>query len=580
MDSFIKIIAPMTGALEPDWLENPQQAFQRCDILQKIKFILGQAVSINYLERVFDGKLPVFIEAYKKYVLSFLFCDIENLKEDDSNSNYPIEFVNAVENIRTLLTSDKKYFSAEECFAVLESNVVAPIPCTRSFYVPYLKFIDHLRKADDVQTDANALEFKDFKVSEAVAIPQFVYTGAVLSESDETICESYTFDYKLAKKFADNNHCKVNGIFPYWLGFNYSQITFKGVLGILGTYGALEMNPVQFKNSLSGAYYLALAVIKILRPDDTMLEAIDSKAMTMLGSFLIDVCSRFKIAADADTLAMFYSTDSSKLNLVTVLLADSPESVSKEAYAMFMNSAVSKVPLKAANDNEEESEDEGDENPKKADDSEDSEEDSKKESEDDSAEIDNPPEFNEDDFKVEEDESDDESDSSPDQDDSDKSTDETTDESKDEDKTDDQTDTDENQSDDTEDQKSEDEATDSEDKEDNSESKDDEDSTEDEDDEDNTPARAQIPVPNIPGINIQSGLDLNLADDGETIDSFLYREEVGNFLEKVIESGNLSVQQESILKIIRSELLNILNISSLYNLVKETLSLDNQHSEK
>jgi hypothetical protein len=83
----------------------------------------------------------------------------------------------------------------------------------------------------------------------------------------------------------------------------------------------------------------------------------------------------------------------------------------------------------------------------------------------------------------------------------------------------------------------------------------------------------KIPKPKLPGINLKKGVTLELAQDDEDIDTFLYRKEVGSFIDSVLANPNhLSIQQQEMLKNIKSQLLFTLNVQSLYNLLKSTVS--------
>ena len=86
-----------------------------------------------------------------------------------------------------------------------------------------------------------------------------------------------------------------------------------------------------------------------------------------------------------------------------------------------------------------------------------------------------------------------------------------------------------------------------------------------------TGSHTTLPKPRIPGMSLKRGIKLKLANDDETIDSFLYRKEVGSFIDDIVSNPNhdFSVQQIQAFKIIKSRLLWTLNVQSLYNLLKE-----------
>jgi hypothetical protein len=82
-----------------------------------------------------------------------------------------------------------------------------------------------------------------------------------------------------------------------------------------------------------------------------------------------------------------------------------------------------------------------------------------------------------------------------------------------------------------------------------------------------------LPKPKLPGINLKKGVTLELAQDDEDIDTFLYRKEVGSFIDSVLANPNhLSIQQQEMLRKIKSQFLYTLNVQSLYNLLKSTVS--------
>lgn len=551
--SFIQMIVPVNGS-HTGYFYNQQVSKSVSDssISVALRFLLGQAISMNYLGRLFGGrvvdwsptKCPVFISNYRTQLQDYIVEVVNRVKDEGMSEEERTYYLDIFKSISDLLTDRESGYirHADKLIAFLypEDDTVTPIPCTRNFVEPYLKYLEACSHSDIKA---------DFTIDHIVSVPQFFYNGNIIIEEDIPVGTQYNYSYVGTRHFTEHPHSLGEAsIYSYLRGYNWATSNSNGVIGLLATYGMLmlDMSNVEPLSNLRAFYDVHR--LMSLKPS-TSSDVVYTLAYEPVLHFLVDIFYRFKIKViDRTVLAILVNhTNPDGQLLRDYLLAERKEEVSAEAYEAFKRSTLrdlvgcdmniiddsySTTSLDAAvapllvdakpKKNEEGEEDQPQEDPEesKEDVSKDPKEGEPESTSTDSTDVD---------------------DQSMDQAD---------------DKTDD-----------------EEEKGVSDDTPEDTDSKDEDQNVEESDDNNNRVHTQSVPKPKLPGLNLKQGINMELASDDEDIDTFLYRKEVESFIDNVLANPNhLSVQQQEALRIIKMQFLYTLNVQSLYNLLKKTVA--------
>lgn len=550
--SFIQMILPVNGSHTGYFYNQPvRESLEQSSVDVALRFMLGQAISVNYLGRVYGGrvvdysptKCPIFISHYVNQLGDWMSIVVSKVNEitDEALKNYYQTFLTAISN----LLSDRESGWISNANVLIEFlyredvNDVAPIPCTKAFAIPYLKFL-----CKDYRSDIKA----DFTINHIVSVPQFFYNGNVIVEEDIPVGTQYNYSYVGTRHFVEHPHSLGEAsIFTYLRGYNWATSNSNGVIGLLATYGELmlDMSNIEPLSNLRAFY----DVHRLMNLKPSTSNGIQyTCAFEPILRFLVDIFFRFKIKVmDRSILANIvnHTNPDGKL-LRDYLLAESKEEVSAEAYEAFKRSTLrdlvgceimniigdsySTTSLDAAVapqlvDAKPKQKTQPNTDPEEGDDT--AEPKDPKEGEPESTSTDSADADNQ--------------------------------------KPMDQVD---------------DNATDEEEKG-VSDNKEQEDTSQKEeepkvDESDNNKEYTHttiVPKPKLPGLNLKKGINLELASDDEDIDTFLYRKEVECFIDNVLANpNNLSVQQQEALRNIKAQFLYTLNVQSLYQLLKKTVA--------
>lgn len=548
MSSFIKFICPYEiKDYELECLyKDPYKGFTKLNFHRQIKFILGQAITLNYLNRVYHHELPYFISLWQKDLVEKFMPYAEegvlNESESTPSLKWIYDFCLYLLKLKPANELGKIFIS--DINALLKNKEVEMFtPCTQIFYESYLMFLE-LEFCYNVGAPVPI----DAHISGEIALPQFVISNSMLIEHDVAIGLNYNYNYEDHLNYG--KHPLSGGLFSitsYWRNYNWRDQSFNSVVSVLATYGKLAMMDNRHLNSMLRAYY---DLHQLMNPMCTSTATVDCGLFhDQLVYFLVDICTRFNIKdvdvpmlkelSNREAMDVAIQTLMDKLSNNVVEAKEALRSTLKNlglsnmsgSSPMFVENAdLVSILLDAGSKTEEDQQNEEEETDQ------DTEKDSKKENNPDSPE--------------EDDTSD----------------------------TDDQKEDDKNQDDDPsldqEEQNQEEDqpASDADDTDEKDDTEDDNESNRDTSDKNQTKFThtQKVPKPRIPGMNLKSGIKIELADDDETIDSYLYRKELGSFIDDVLSNPNhnFSVQQIEAFKMIKAQLLWSLNVQSLYHLLK------------
>lgn len=541
------MIVPVNGSHTGYFYNQPTSlAFRDSSIPVKLTFLLGQAITLNYIGRVYGGRdvsfnptrIPFLIKDYQAQVhqyCNYTGCDIEDTTMDTETKNRYCEILHLIHELLSPASSIK---NTDLLINFLETATkdVPPIPCTSGFYVPYLKYLE--TTSQDIKGD--------FTINNIVSVPQFFLKGSLLIEEDIPVGSSYNYSYVGTRKFTEHPHSLgVKSIYSYLRGYNWSNFPAYGVIGLLASYGTLEMNESNIEPGSNMRAFYDVHRLMSLKPSDGSSIPYDSAFEPVL-RFLVDICYRFKIKiTDRSMLVNFinHTNPDGKL-LRDYLSAATATDVSAEAYEAFKRSTLRNlVGLEIMNiidDTHSTTSLDAAVAPNLVDAK------TKRNQPNTDPEEGNDTEQPED-PKGEEPEST----STDSADDTTQSMDQTEQDTTDEDKGVD--DAEQQKEESSEEPKSEE--------------------VEESDNNNKEYTHTTVPKPKLPGLNLKKGLDMELAPDDEDIDTFLYRKEVESFIDNVLANPNdLSVAQQEALKRIKQQFLYSLNVQSLYNLLKKTVS--------
>ncbi len=574
MASFLKFICPLevSDARIASWYKDPFDTFVNAPIGEQLKFLYGQAISINYLNRVYDHDLPYFISLMRNEFIDIFFpCFKESINfiKDPADKflvRQHFEMIKYLFGGQQYEQYDKAFltkFDIREIISILQDLRYpnTPVPCTMIFYESYLMFLQEVFNRAFGLTTATS-----FHVNGLIALPQFTINNCLLIEHDVVVSESYNYSYEDNQRFGTNPlSLGVNSIFAFWRGYNWRHLSYDSVVSILATYGALEVHCTS-DNSLKRAYY---DVYQLMNPMSTSADLKPCICHNAVLNFLVDIFRRFNTKA-VDKVMMdklFFASTAQTANvheIATKKLREEMDSLfgevaeANEAFKstlrnlgigkmssgslpMFVEDAnlVSKLLFDAGGNKKEEDQNDDPNNPDQ-DKKKDSKEKKDPESPDENQEGENTPPEDNPEATTDQKEEQPNQETTPSLDQEGKNPEEEEPAS-----------VDANSNDET--------------------NKDTENKGDEEQTQTHTGSHTTLPKPRIPGMSLKRGIKLELANDDETIDSFLYRKEVGSFIDDIVSNPNhdFSVQQIQAFKIIKSRLLWTLNVQSLYNLLKE-----------
>ena len=343
MQSFIKFICPTNVPCDNEWLIDPDTAFKAAGTNAKVSFILGQAVALNYLERVFNSALPSLINEYKEKVVRDWMPELEYAVESESDD--PEKTKAAYVQAEYLLMQTGE-ISAEEIEAWMKPIEGAPVTLQNTFYSPYLRFLERAHRAANYGGEY-AESTESFSIPGPVSLPTFALRGDCLCVNEDITFPSYKYDYKSNHEYGNSQYgLGVASIFSYWRGYDWKNVNFNGVVGVLASQ-CLELDTNTYPdNSLLWVYndiYRAVTSWEPYFKEESNLQWLSSESNFLrqcVLHFLMDLRDRYNIKFDdADLLAKIIGKDNEDANkLHAFLTAEKPSEVSVEMYDAFQKS--------------------------------------------------------------------------------------------------------------------------------------------------------------------------------------------------------------------------------------------------
>ena len=343
MQSFIKFICPTNVPCDNAWLVDPDAAYRSSSTNAKVAFILGQAIALNYLERVFNSALPSLINEYKEKVVRDWLPELEYAvgAESDDPEKTKAAYVQA-----EYLLMQTGEISAEEIEAWMKPIEGVPVTLQNTFYSPYLRFLERAHRAVNYGGEY-AKRTESFSIPGPVSLPTFALRGDCLCVNEDITFPSYKYDYKSNHEYGNSQYgLGVASIFSYWRGYDWTNVNFNGVVGVLASQ-CLELDTNTYPNhSLLWVYNAIYCAVTGWEPhfkSESNLQWLSSESNLLrqcVLHFLMDLRNRFNMKFDdSELLAKIIGKDSEDADkLHAFLTVENPSEVSVEMYDAFQKS--------------------------------------------------------------------------------------------------------------------------------------------------------------------------------------------------------------------------------------------------
>lgn len=353
MQSMIRFLAKDNSPLTAEWLTDPDRAFSGSCPVSKAVFLLDQAVMLNYLDRVYGGQMIPCLNQYRDKILLWW---IPSLVSAGDNLEAGVEQTlveTALRNIRGLLgASGAISFNADEIGNILwlkefnDAQMTVPRGADALFYTPYLRFLERApRSVGYIESEEIDKALDPSFTVDTAALPSFFFSGRILKICYDAVFSSYSFKVADHRKFTDQHFSRgMDSIFSYWMGYNWSGMTFTGMVGLLAMY-ALELDANVTQNSpAADAFRMLYSKLCSWCAHADTKSALSSDTLFIrrcLVYFMVSVRERYNVTFDDRELVSMIISDGivEKADSIQQFLeADKASEISVEMYNSFRSS--------------------------------------------------------------------------------------------------------------------------------------------------------------------------------------------------------------------------------------------------